>query len=224
LLYLGDKKMSKSDGNFFAMGDVLEKFDPEVIRFFLLNAHFRSQLDYGDDRLQEAEAALGRLRRGARRLVKVMDSGIKPVPDGLVSEPGEVLRKAVREQHRRFFQAMDDDFNSGGALGALFGLVKELNQYFSIADDKVLDQSVLEEAQTLFKTGVEILGLYEGGFTEFAADDASDIPAEILELARNRDKARSRKAWAEADGLRDEIEGQGYRIEDSAQGTIVRKN
>jgi cysteinyl-tRNA synthetase len=224
LLYLGDKKMSKSDGNFFAMGDVLEKFDPEVIRFFLLNAHFRSQLDYGDDRLQEAEAALGRLRRGARRLVKVMDSGIKPVPDGLVSEPGEVLRKAVREQHRRFFQAMDDDFNSGGALGALFGLVKELNQYFSIADDKVLDQSVLEEAQTLFKTGVEILGLYEGGFPEFAADDASDIPAEILELARNRDKARSRKAWAEADGLRDEIEGQGYRIEDSAQGTIVRKN
>ena len=222
LLYLGDKKMSKSDGNFFAMGDVLESFDPMVIRFFLLNAHFRSQLDYSEDRLREAEAALQRLRRGARRLVEKLDAPAEPVPDGLISEHGEILGKALKDLRRRFFKAMDDDFNSGGAIGVLFGLVKELNQYLSGAGQDVVDKRLLEDVRAFFAEGVEILGLHPDGFAGFSAAEREQIPEEILELAKSRDKARLRKNWEEADALRDRIMESGYRIEDGPGGTIVR--
>jgi cysteinyl-tRNA synthetase len=222
LLYLGDKKMSKSDGNFFAMGDVLAEFRPEVIRFFLLNAHFRSQIDYSEERLREAEAALDRLVRGAVRLGEKLSSGVDPVPEGLVSEPGEVLVKALRGHRRRFFGAMDDDFNSAGAIGVLFGLVKDLNQYYSAAGDEILDVQPLEDARDLLSTAVDILGLHRDGLQGLAGVADAEIPAEILELAARRDAARAAKDWAVADALRDEIQARGFTVEDGAAGTQVR--
>jgi cysteinyl-tRNA synthetase len=221
LLYLGDKKMSKSDGNFFAMGDVLEKFSAETIRFFLLNAHFRSQIDYGDDRLKEAEAAYERLRRGAIRLAELRNSETDSVPAGLLSEPGDGLRKAVREHRRRFFAAMDDDFNSAGAIGALFGLVKDVNQYAAAAGETLRDAEPLNEAWSLMSEGVTVLGLHPGGIEGFTAVETV-VPPEILALAARRDAARAAKDWAAADALRDEIQAHGFVMEDGAGGTIVR--
>jgi cysteinyl-tRNA synthetase len=221
LLYLGDKKMSKSDGNFFAMGDVLEKFSAETIRFFLLNAHFRSQIDYGDDRLKEAEAAYERLRRGAIRLAELRSSGAEPVPAGMISEPGEVLGKAVREHRRRFFAAMDDDFNSAGAIGALFGLVKDVNQYAAAAGEALRDRAVLDDCWALLAEGVGILGLHPGGVEGFAAVETA-VPQEILDLAARRDAARAARDWAAADALRDALLTAGYIVEDGPAGTVVR--
>jgi len=222
LLFLGDKKMSKSDGNFFAMGDVLEVFRPEVIRFYLLNAHFRSQIDYSEARLRESEAALDRLVRGAVRLREKLASGADPVPEGLVSEPGEILAKAVRNHRRRFFAAMDDDFNSAGAIGALFGLVRDLNQYYKAAGDQLVDMKCLEDARALFAEAVEILGLHRDGLDGLTDSGDADVPAEILALAARRDEARARKDWAAADALRDEIQARGFAVEDGASGTQVR--
>ncbi|MBC8425809.1 cysteine--tRNA ligase [bacterium] len=222
LLFLGDKKMSKSDGNFFAMGDVLAAFRPEVIRFYLLNAHFRSQIDYSEERLREAEAALDRLVRGAVRLGDKLASGVDPVPEGLVSDAGEILAKAVRNHRRRFFAAMDDDFNSAGAIGALFGLVRDLNQYYSAAGEQVLDTKCLEDARNLLAEAVDILGLHRDGLSGLTAAGNAEIPAEILDLARQRDAARTAKDWARADALRDEIQAQGFTVEDGASGTQVR--
>ncbi len=223
LLYLGDKKMSKSDGNFFAMEDVLEIFPPEVIRFFLLNAHFRSQIDYSEDRLREAEAAFDRLRRGAAKLVRRLEETPDPVPEGLVSPQGEVLAKAVQDLERRFMAAMDDDFNSAGAIGTLFGLVKDLNQYYAEAGPGVLDPGPVGTARDFFALGIDLLGLHPGGLAGLAESAGGEIPAEVLELASRRDAARKERDWARADALRDEITGRGFAVEDGPRGTVVRK-
>ena len=222
LLYLGDKKMSKSDGNFFAMGDVLEKFSPQVIRFFLLNAHFRSQIHYGDDRLREAEAALNRLKRGLRTLRLRREMDVDPIPEGLISEPGETLVKVLRDTKRRFFAAMDDDFNSGGALGTVFSLIKELNQYETAAGPNVMDSAVLDDTWAFLTDVVAILGLHCDGIDALAADEVAEVPAQVTELMNRRKEARDAKNWAEADLIRDEITALGFVIEDGSDGATVR--
>ncbi len=223
LLYLGDKKMSKSDGNFFAIDDVLRDVRPEVLRFFLLNAHFRSQIDYNRERLDEAAAAYDRLARGAGRLLEALASSVPPVPEGLISTAGEILAKAVREHERRFFAAMDDDFNSGGAIGALFGLIRDLNQYHATAGEKVLDRGVLEQARGLLETADAILGLFPGGLAACAAPGGG-VPEEVQALATRRDEARRSRDWARADALRAEIQARGYLVEDGPAGSVVRRS
>ena len=218
LLYLGDRKMSKSDGNFFAMGDVLEKFPPQVIRFFLLNAHFRSELDYSEERLREAQAAWERLRRGVRTLRRRLREAPEPVPEGLASEPGRVLAAAVADARKRFFAALDEDFNSGGAIGALFGLVRAVNQYDAAVPPATADRPVLQEAWDFLADAVEILGLDPGGLEAMAAEPAAEIPAAVRELAERRAEARRRKDWQEADLLRDRIAEAGFTVVDGPDG------
>ncbi len=222
LLFLGDKKMSKSDGNFFAMGDVLALFPAEVIRFFLLNAHFRSQIDYGEDRLREAGVAYDRLRRGVRRLAERRASGVPPVPEGLLSGPGEALSRAVREHRRRFFAAMDDDFNSAGAIGVLFGLVRDLNQYDAAAGPELLDGGPLDEAWALFEDADRILGLHREGLAGLVAVAAPVVPQEVLDLVAERVAARARRDWAAADALRGRIADLGFSVEDGPGGSTAR--
>ncbi len=221
LLYLGDKKMSKSDGNFFAMGEIFADFAPEVVRFFLLNAHFRSQVDYSAERLREAQAAYERLRRGAQRLLEKLDAPVDPVPADLVSQPGETLEKAIAEHRRRFFAAMDDDFNSAGAIGALFGLVKDLNQYHGSAGPELVDRDILLSAKEFMALGVDLLGLHPAGLSGLAAG-GGDVPDEVRSLAAARDEARRARDWARADSLRDEILKLGFIVEDGAEGSVLR--
>jgi len=223
LLYLGDKKMSKSDGNFFAMGDVLAKFAPEVVRFFLLNAHFRSQIDYGDDRLREAETALGRLQRGLRTLRNRRNSDVEAVPNGLISGPGEILEKALRASRRKFFAAMDDDFNSGGALGAVFSLIRDINQYDTAAGSGVKDQALLDEAWEFLTDVVTILGLHSGGIDSLACDEVAEVPLEVTALMKRREEARGARDWSAADSIRDEIAILGFLVEDGPDGAVVRR-
>ncbi|MBT3317257.1 cysteine--tRNA ligase [bacterium] len=218
LLFLGDKKMSKSDGNFFAMGEVLEKFRPEIIRFFLLNAHFRSQIDYSEERLKEAESALDRLKRTAVKLQEMVQVAEKRD----LTEPEAGVLQAVISYRNRFFAAMDDDFNSAGAIGVLFSLSKELNQYYSSIGDNSPAAEVISESVAFFTEGIEILGLWRGGFAEMAKSVSSDIPEDIIALAAERDKAREEKNWARADELRDELQKKGYLVEDSSAGTVVK--
>ncbi|MFH1843463.1 MAG: cysteine--tRNA ligase [bacterium] len=223
LLFLGDKKMSKSDGNFFAIDDVVAQFRPEVLRFFLLNAHFRSQLDYSEDRLHEAEAAYERLGRGVSRLLDRLAADVDPVPAGLVSSGGETLNKILDKHEQRFFAAMDDDFNSGGALGVLFALVRDLNQYFAEVGEQVIDREPLIRAQTLFEKANTILNIFPAGLDACTAARDTAIPPEITALVTEREAARASKDWAKADTLRDQIQALGFVLEDSSQGTKARR-
>ena len=222
LLYLGDKKMSKSDGNFFAMADVLAKIRPEVLRFFLLNAHFRSQIDYSEERLQEAAAALERLTRGVGRLVEALNSDVVPVPEGLISAPGEIARQVRPRRPPPLLRRHGRRLQLRRRLGVLFGLVRDLNQYFATAGEKVLDRPMLEEARALFADADRILGLFPGGLAA-CASQADAVPADVLALVADREAARQARDWPRADALRAAILDRGWVVADGAGGATLRK-
>jgi cysteinyl-tRNA synthetase len=227
LLYLGKSKMSKSDGNFLALDALLERHPAEVLRFFLLNAHFRSQLDFSEERLREAASGYDRLRRGTQNLVAALaaaESGSSPrVVQGLVSLPGAALADAATQRRHRFFASMDDDFNSGAAMGELFGLVKDVNQYLAASGGRGLDPDALRQARNLLADADRILGIFPRGLAGLDADVKAP-PTEVQELAGQRQRARERQDWAAADDLRERIRAEGWEVEDTPQGPRLTRD
>jgi cysteinyl-tRNA synthetase len=217
MLTLAGRKMSKSDGNVLDLAALFARVPPAAVRFFLLSAHFRSQIEYGDDRVDEAAAAHNRLVRVSRRLLAILATpGADLLPPGLLSLPGEALARAVAEGRDRFFAALDDDFNTGGALGALFSVVRELNQYLAATGERGLDPGPLAAARDFLALADGILGLFEGGLGAEAASTA--VPAAVSSLAEARDEARRERDWARADEARRRIQELGYEVVDTPEG------
>ncbi len=225
LVYLGKSKMSKSDGNFLAMETLLDRYPATVLRFFLLNAHFRSHLDFSEDRLQEAASGYARLQRGTQRVLLAVAEATAvdsvSVPAGLISGPGLALIEAAAVRRRRFFAAMDDDFNSGAAIGELFGLVRELNHYLAATDDRGLDPGALAACRDLLLDADGILGLFPAG-VRIAADAEAEPPSTVSALASRRDDARRRRDWGAADSLRAEIRKFGWDVVDTRGGSRLQ--
>lgn len=204
---VNEEKMSKSLGNFFTVREILARYRPETVRFFILNSHYRSPLNYSDENLDEANAALTRLYNALRGL-------------GIAEEA-----ETGADYHVRFEAAMDDDFNTPEALAVLFDLAKEVNRQKNQGNP-----SAHSLAATLRKLG-GILGLLQndaeewmkGGSTQ--ASTANDEPSEmdIETLIWQRLDARKNKNWAESDRIRDELKAQGIVLEDSAGGTTWRR-
>ncbi|OGS93973.1 MAG: cysteine--tRNA ligase [Gallionellales bacterium RIFCSPLOWO2_02_FULL_57_47] len=197
-----EEKMSKSLGNFFTIREVLKKYDAEVVRFFILRAHYRSPLNYSDAHLDDAKGALTRLYTALKSL---------PVRPELVE--GE--RVDWNEPYaQRFKSAMDDDFNTPEAVAVLFDLANEVNRRQSA------------EAAAQLKSLAGVLGLLQrdpqlflqGGASEGGPDDAS-ISAQI----EARIAAKKSKNFAEADRIRRELLEAGIVLEDSAAGTTWRR-
>ncbi len=193
-----DEKMSKSLGNFFTIREVLKQYDPEVVRFFILRAHYRSPLNYSDAHLDDARQALTRLYT-ALKAVPVTDAD----PDW--STPWA----------QRFQAAMDDDFNTAEALAVLFELANEVNR-----------GAAPELAQQLRALG-KVLGLLERDATAFLqggvkTEGGLDV-AEIERMIEARVSAKKGRDFAEADRLRAALLEAGIVLEDSAQGTTWRR-
>jgi cysteinyl-tRNA synthetase len=196
---LNEEKMSKSLGNFFTVREVLKKFDPEVVRYFILGSHYRSPLDYSDENLQGAKAALTRLYLALKDL---------PMAEGTAAHD------------ERFHTAMDDDFNTPGALAVLFELARDIN--------KLREEGKLAAAAPLgaaLRRLGGILGLLQREPQAFlrggAADGLTDEQIEAL-IAR-RTAARQNRNWAESDRIRDELKAQGIILEDTAGQTTWRR-
>jgi cysteinyl-tRNA synthetase len=194
--------MSKSLGNFFTVREVLKKFDPEVVRYFILGSHYRSPLDYSDENLQGAKAALTRL------YLALKDLPPAPAADG----------SAAHDE--RFHAAMDDDFNTPGALAVLFELARDIN--------KLREEGKLTAAAPLgadLRRLGGIMGLLQREPQAFlrggAADGLTDEQIEAL-IAR-RMAARQNRNWAESDRIRDELKAQGIILEDTAGQTTWRR-
>jgi len=212
LLYTGGQKMSKSLGNFFLIADILEKYTPDEVRFYLISTHFRSQAEYSEQRLEEAKAAFGRLREGLRRLREACDDAEAASP--LVSEAGMALRDKLAAARAGFVEAMEHDFNTAGALGKIFEMVRETNRFL---DERApgRDGAVLHEAVDELRELLQLLGFFPAGLP---GAESEAIPAAVRSLADERLQARDARDWARADALRREIAAAGWIVEDRPGG------
>ena len=196
-----DEKMSKSLGNFFTIREVMARYLPEVIRFFILSSHYRSPLNYSDGHLDEARAGLTRLYTSIR--------DIDPGPGGL--DPG---------YRRRFEQVMDDDFNTREGVTVLHEIASEINRL----KDKSSEHAACL-ARTLVQLG-DILGIMQMAPAEFlhaSAGNGNITPEEINRLIKERTQAKMEKNYAEADRLRARLSEQHIILEDGPGGTTWRR-
>ncbi len=199
---INEEKMSKSLGNFFTVREVLEVYRAEEIRYFIVDSHYRSPLNYSNEQLDNARAALTRLYTALRGLP--------------AAEPAE-----GGEYEARFNAAMDNDFNTPEALAVLFDLARDVN--------KAKEEG--NEAQAaalgaLLRTLAGVLGLLEHNPEDYLKGhgEAGGLSDEEIEaLIRARNDARAQKDWAEADRVRDELSAQGIVLEDGAGGTTWRR-
>lgn len=188
-----DEKMSKSLGNFFTIREALARYDAEVLRFFILRAHYRSPLNYSDAHLEEARAALTRLY-----------TALKGFSSDAVIDWNE-------PHAQRFRAAMNDDFNTPEAIAVLFELASEIN--------RTKDARLAGELKGL----AGILGLLQREPQEFLRAGATLSEAEIEARIAARAAAKKAKNWAEADRIRDELKAAGIVLEDTPSGTTWRR-
>ncbi|MEF8713309.1 MAG: cysteine--tRNA ligase [Accumulibacter sp.] len=196
-----NEKMSKSLGNFFTIRDILKQYDPEVLRFFILRAHYRSPLNYSDAHLDDARQALSRLY-----------TALKATPPAV-----EVAAVDWHEPHAiRFSQAMNDDFNTPDACAALFDLASEVNRSKSAG----LSGQLRGLAGLLGLLKRDPQGFLQGS----PALGAEEMSVEAIEmLIANRLAAKKRKDYVEADRIRSGLLAAGVVLEDGAQGTHWRR-
>ncbi|WGE42659.1 cysteine--tRNA ligase [Actinobacillus equuli] len=200
MLTIDDEKMSKSLGNFFTIRTMLEKYESETLRYFFLTAHYRSLLNYSLDNLDLARSALERLYtslRGCDLSVEV----------------------AGGEQYVEAFKAaMDDDFNTPGALAVLFEIAREVNKL------KTEDMAKANGLAVRLKELAAVLGLLYQDPEAFLQGDANnDEVAEIEALIKQRNEAKAAKNWAVADEVRDKLKAMNIVLEDTPNGTTWRK-
>ncbi|UQY45269.1 cysteine--tRNA ligase [Erwinia sp. PK3-005] len=194
------EKMSKSLGNFFTIRDVLQHFDAETVRYFLMSGHYRSQLNYGEENLKQARAALERLYTALRHT----DANAE-------AAGGEAFVT-------RFREAMDDDFNTPEAYSVLFDLAREVNRL------KAEDMTAANGLAARLRELAGVLGLLEQDPELFLQGGAQDDDvAEIEALIKMRNDARQAKEWAQADIARDKLNALGIVLEDGPQGTTWRR-
>jgi cysteinyl-tRNA synthetase len=232
LLTINQEKMSKSLGNFFTVKEVLSRFPAEVVRFFLINCHYRSPLDFSDTALAEAETALLRLYTCLARIQEVL----RQHPDLKLHHPIDTYpdNLTLEEYHRfgslraRFDAAMDDDLNTAQALGYLFETVRLLNRLLEAPSADPGHLTILwEMADELVSLG-RVLNLLQADPQAMVASlrqkgaDLKIAPDEIQRLIEQRNLARKQQDWGKADAIRKELSEMGVFLEDTPQGTIWR--
>ena len=229
MLLVDGEKMSKSLGNFFTLAEVLEQHSAAALRLLMLQTSYRSPLDFSWERLEGAENSLTRIAGTVENLRWAANHA---TADADVAAAEAFAAKAA-ETRAAFKECMDDDFNTAGAMGAVFGFVTECNQYLEQAGDAADKAAALAAADTLAELldtlGVELpepkvelpLGLLgvAAGLVAYTGDDVDEAAAKILEA---RAEARAAKNWDLADAIRDQLKDLGLTIEDTAAGTRIK--
>ncbi len=205
MLNVDNRKMSKSKGNFFLVRELSERFGYEPVRLMLLQVQYRVQLNYTEEVMESASASLTRLKN-CRTALKNAISTAK------AGEAEEAALKTCENRKQQFIKAMDDDLNTADGITAVFELVREINTAVSRPETV---KGSLEAFEKTFDELTGVLGiLYE---------KEDEIPAHILDLAEKRRDARKNRDFALADNIRNQIIAEGYIIEETRQGTNIKK-
>lgn len=202
---INNQKMSKSLGNFFTIRDITEKYKPEVVRFFMLSAHYRSPVNFSDDLMQQAQSAMERVYTCIESLNFLLKNALEREAN---KEEIELL-DAVEKAKKRFCDAMDDDLNTADAISAIFDIVSATNKTVSKDGDNAKD--VLEKVLAAIHEIGDVLGLFE-------VKEEVQGDAEIEALIEKRNEARKNKDWAEADRIRDELKARNIILKDTPAG------
>ena len=202
-LNIDNRKMSKSAGNFFTVRDILQQYDPMVLRFFMLSAHYRSPLNFSADLMEAARNGLGRIRTAAANL----DFLLKNARQQERTQEEEALWEKAKEYAAKFDEAMDDDFNTADALAAVFELVKFINTNAREDSTAGFVKALREELLSL----TDICGLIVETKEELLDSDVEALIAE-------RQAARKAKNFARADEIRNELLQKGILLEDTREG------
>jgi cysteinyl-tRNA synthetase len=217
MVTVNGQKMGKSLGNLSTLKDALKKYDPLVVRFFILQSHYRSTLDFSDEALLGAKAGLEKLLNTVRNLREEQAKG---------TLSGEGVTEAaidLESYKQRFLSAMDDDFNSPQAIAVLFDLVRETNALLNL-ETKASASSLGKILNFVSTYGVEVLGILPSGAAPLVAADQK-LESDLLQLLVDlRKEVRSQKLWSLSDKIRDGLKKLGVTIEDRKDGTVWRKD
>ena len=200
--------MSKSLGNIMKVRDIYQKYKGEIIRYFILSAHYRSPLNFSEEQLQQAESSLQRLNNIIFNVKHLLKQGkFRKLKD----KNDELILEKRRENKQKFIEAMDDDFNTPVALSRLFGFAREVNIYLNSPGTK--NKEVLEKILEYYQ---ELAGEILGILKDF--DQEESFEQEIGKLIEEREEARKEKNWVESDKIRDKLKKKGILLEDTSEG------
>lgn len=205
MINIENVKMSKSLGNFLYAKDFLEKESGEVLRFFILNAHYRKPLNFNAEAIEAAKTSLRRLKNSKKRLAELLETA----EDAPATEE---ISKKIGEIRESFKAHMSDDLNTPDAFSDMFALSK----FAYSAIDENSTKGSIEEALKLFGEFTEVLGVLQD-------DEEAGLDSEVKELMRQRDEARKNKDYKLSDEIRDRLTEMGYIVKDTPNGTEVEK-
>jgi cysteinyl-tRNA synthetase len=216
------EKMSKSLGNFFTIREVLERFDPEIVRFFLLATHYRSPIEFSDEQLREAESSIDRYYTTVIRMNDFLQG--EPQDTEGYSQGGKSLKVTIDSFQEKFVEAMDDDFNTALALGHIFELIREVNRFFDGKPGGMKDRELIIRAHEHLKEAGNVLNLFnriprEWHLALMKIRNVGLSEQDISDKIRQRQEARHRKEWTVADEIRKELEDKGIILEDKKDRT-----
>ena len=206
---VNEEKMSKSLGNFFLLRDILAKFPGDVVRCYLLSTHYRSPIDFADDKLAATERSLSRIHNS----YALLKEAAKTAKDGEATFTAE-----VEKARAAFVEAMDDDFNTALAFSAVFNFCRELNSAMQKEDFSQKDAALAEQ---LFQDFEAVLGCILPKAEEKKDAGLEDALMELI--LQIRADARAKKDWATADAIRDGLKNLGITIEDTPKGARWKK-
>jgi cysteinyl-tRNA synthetase len=200
---VNNEKMSKSLNNFFTAREILEKYDSDVIRMFMIAGHYRTQINFSMESLESTKAAMDRLYNSITNLENLLE---ETKQEGLMEQENTYI-KTLNEYKEKYIEKMDDDFNTADAISVIFDIIRDVNTNVKVNSSKQLIKYCLELIKELGKP----LGILQKSKKE-------SLEEEIEALIEKRQQARKNKEWNLSDEIRDNLKAQGIVLEDTPQG------
>jgi cysteinyl-tRNA synthetase len=202
---INNQKMSKSLGNFFTVRDIAKEYDYEVIRFFMLSAHYRNPVNFSDLLMEQAKSAVERVYTCIDHLEFLLGSS----EERPLTKPEEQFEKTIEDCRGKFMMAMDDDLNTADAIAAIFDIVYAVNT--GLSNEAANAQQAVRKALDTIRELGNVLGL-------FTKKKETSLDKEIEGLIGQREKARQEKNWAVADEIRDRLKAMNIELKDTPMG------